>query len=410
MLDDDFNGHLGDARDRITALLFGPADFTRFQSVPVVPFAVIGASIFSLVILAGDSLRSFEPLWFSFLLTLLLLPISILTALSLFQFTLCWSAIRGVLVTLNSLFVGRHMTRLSDFSGSGPVWIHEIKLMAPASYMNSAAALHNLRFHWEGANTLYEEYRQKLTILFGPLSLSRNRNKWIDDHRAFRETAARITDELSRRVVRPYWLDSEIPFVDSENTDTPKQVKTTAIQESNEPELAFPALSFAMGAGASSSGSGLSSPEKPTEPAKEAKVKEEAYTMASKFVALQYAAYIGYVLRHLQNLLLCSITCFVLLVLALNSFTFQAPQTISQFLIVGLVIGGVIVVRVLAQMERDPILSRMSGTGEGELGKDFYRRALIYGAAPVLTVVGTQFPAIAHFLSTWAQPTLAAMH
>ena len=410
MLDDDFNGHLGDARDRITDLLFGPADFTRLQSVPVVPFAVIGAAVFSLIIFAGDSLRSFEPLWFSFLLTLLLLPISILTALSLFQFALCWSAIRGILVTLNSLFVGRHMTRLSDFSGSGPVWIHEIKLMAPASYMNSAAALHNLRFHWDGANAFYDEYRQKLTILFGPLSVSRNRNKWIDDHRAFRKTAAQITDELSRRVVRPFWQDSEIPFVDSESAEAPKPVKTNAAQENNGPELTFAARSFVVGAGASSGGSVLSAPKQPAEPQKEEKIKEEAYTMASKFVAFQYAAYVGYVLRHLQNLLLCSITCFVLLVLALNSFNFQAPQTISQFLIVGLVIGGAIVIRVLAQMERDPILSRMSGTGEGELGKDFYRRALMYGAAPVLTVVGTQFPAIAHFLSTWAEPTLAAMH
>ena len=125
---------------------------------------------------------------------------------------------------------------------------------------------------------------------------------------------------------------------------------------------------------------------------------------------MQYAAFIGYALRHLQNLLLCCTVCFVLLVLALNSFSFQAPQAISQFLILALIVGAVIVLRVLAQIERDAILSRLSGTEAGELGKDFYFRALAYGGLPVLTVIGTQYPAISHFVSAWAQPTLAAIH
>jgi len=97
------------------------------------------------------------------------------------------------------------------------------------------------------------------------------------------------------------------------------------------------------------------------------------------------------------------------LVLALHSFSFQAPQAISRFLILALAAGAVIVIRVLAQIERNPVLSRMSGTEEGQLSKDFYLRVLTYGALPVLTVISTQFPAIARFITSWAQPTIEAM-
>jgi hypothetical protein len=139
------------------------------------------------------------------------------------------------------------------------------------------------------------------------------------------------------------------------------------------------------------------------------KVTREAYEYAGRYVALQYSVYIGYVLHQLQNLLLCAIVCFVLIVAALNSFSFQAPDAMFRFLMVTLAVSAVVVLVVLAQMERDPILSRLSGTPEGELGKDFYIRALAYGALPVLTILSTQFPAISRFVSAWVQPAAAGL-
>ena len=131
---------------------------------------------------------------------------------------------------------------------------------------------------------------------------------------------------------------------------------------------------------------------------------QQEYEQASHYVALHYSAYIGYALHQLQNLLICAVVCFVLLVLALNSFSFQSPQAIFHLITLGLIVGGVSVVLAFAQMERDPILSRLSGTKEGELGKEFYSRAFTVGAIPVLTVLSTEFPAISHFLSSWIQP------
>jgi hypothetical protein len=96
-------------------------------------------------------------------------------------------------------------------------------------------------------------------------------------------------------------------------------------------------------------------------------------------------------------------------VLALNSFSFQTPEAISRLILTGLIVGGVVVVRVLAQIERNPIISRLSGTEEGTLGKDFYLQIISYGALPLLAVVGTQFPAAARLFTSWVQPTIEAL-
>ncbi len=181
----------------------------------------------------------------------------------------------------------------------------------------------------------------------------------------FHQVTAEISDELAKRIVEPYWTQNILPSIESD----------TKTADEEKPE----------------------------------KTEDSAYRYAMKFVVLQYAAFIGYVLRQLQNLLLCSVLGFVLVVLVLNSYAFQAPQTITRFLILGLIAAGLIVVRALAQMEKDPILSRLSGTAEGELGKDFYIRALGYGALPILTVVSSQFPAVSQFLMSWAAPTLEAL-
>jgi hypothetical protein len=139
-------------------------------------------------------------------------------------------------------------------------------------------------------------------------------------------------------------------------------------------------------------------------------VSTEAYQYAGRYVALQYSVYIGYVLHQLQNLLICCIVCFVLLVTALNSFSFQSPHALFHFLVATLIGAAVAVLMVLAQMERDPILSRLSGTREGQLSGGFYWRLLGYGALPIVTVLSTQFPELSNFLSTFLQGASLAAH
>jgi hypothetical protein len=60
-------------------------------------------------------------------------------------------------------------------------------------------------------------------------------------------------------------------------------------------------------------------------------------------------------------------------------------------------------------MERNPILSRISGSTAGELNKGFYLKLVSYGALPVLGILASQFPSISKFLFPWVQPALEAL-
>jgi hypothetical protein len=214
----------------------------------------------------------------------------------------------------------------------------------------------------------------------------RDRAAMLKEHRDFLQKGADVTGFLLRQVLMPYWQTHRIPFVQ---------------MGYGKEEIEAP-VTLAASAGADWQALPTSRQISP-------QINTEGYEMASEYVALQYAVFIGYALRHIQNLLLCSVLSFVFLVLALNSFSFQAPQTISRLTLLALAAGAIVVVQVLAQIERNPIISRISGNEEGALGKDFYFRVLTYGALPVLTVLGTQFPSIARFMTSWAEPTLAAL-
>ncbi|MFL6417608.1 MAG: hypothetical protein ACJ74Y_18290, partial [Bryobacteraceae bacterium] len=213
-----------------------------------------------------------------------------------------------------------------------------------------------------------------------------DRKRLLSEYKTFAERAADINRLVSDKVLLPFWQTERMSFVEAGR-----------VKEKSESALV-------MAAGAGGASKTLSGPSAGTVP-----VTVEGYEMASEYVALQFSVFIGYALRHIQNLLLCSVLSFVLLVLALSSFSFQTPQAISRLVLAGLIVGGIVVVRALAQIERNPIISRLSGTAEGALGKDFYLRIVSYGALPVLAVLGTQFPAVARILSSWVQPTVEAL-
>jgi len=63
-----------------------------------------------------------------------------------------------------------------------------------------------------------------------------------------------------------------------------------------------------------------------------------------------------------------------------------------------------------AQMDKDAILSRLSDTDPGKLARALYMRLLSYGALKLLTVLGSQFPAIGSFLFSWVQPAIETLH
>jgi hypothetical protein len=403
--------------------LLRPFSAAALPGVPLLTLAAVLIIIFLWILFPAESLTSFEPSGFSHLLGALLLPLGVFTMLTFVRFVRCWRLLRAFLVSLNSVVLGRFFMRIPEFSGSGPVWIREVKLMSLATVVNSAIALHNLEKTLPTCS-FTAQYVSKLRNLLSPGDGKGTRLDFIYAYAEFRRKAAEITQTLGNTVFRAYWRKNKLPFVGTGAAELAES--STSPESESAPEVATAAAAASGGkpAQAGTIKAELSKIEaslpnlSTTSIAAEhgskvqdeiSNVTREAYEYAGKYVALQYSVYIGYVLHQLQNLLLCSIVCFVLVVAALNSFSFQAPGAMFRFLMAALAVSAVAVLMVLAQMERDPILSRLSGTPEGVLGKDFYIRALAYGALPILTVLSTQFPAISRFVSAWVQPAAAGL-
>ena len=129
--------------------------------------------------------------------------------------------------------------------------------------------------------------------------------------------------------------------------------------------------------------------------------------LAEEFVCIRYISLIRAVLINLRYLSTFVSTAFVLALLAWNSYPFQPRQWVDwTFTLLLFGIGAGVVV-VFAQMHRSPILSRITGTTANELGGDFFRRLLAFGAVPFLTWLASQFPAVSSFIGRLLQSGLA---
>lgn len=137
--------------------------------------------------------------------------------------------------------------------------------------------------------------------------------------------------------------------------------------------------------------------------------KQRPTLLQEEFVALRVVAYLRYVLRQLRNLMGFVVAGFVLLVFALHSYSFQSERLINHVTVGMFLVLGTGIVMVLAQLERDALLSRITDTQAGKLDKSFYLRVVSYGALPALTVSASQFPAFGRFLYSWIQPALEAL-
>ena len=128
--------------------------------------------------------------------------------------------------------------------------------------------------------------------------------------------------------------------------------------------------------------------------------------LAEEFLALRYFSLIRAVLINVRQLMTFVSVSFVLALLAWNSYPFQPRQWID-WAFTALLFGlGAAVIWMFAQMHRNSILSRITGTQANELGAEFYLRLATFGAVPVLTWIASQFPAIGSGISRLLQSGL----
>jgi len=131
--------------------------------------------------------------------------------------------------------------------------------------------------------------------------------------------------------------------------------------------------------------------------------------LAEEFLALRCLAFIRYASLQLRNLLGFLSTAFILSVISLHAYPFQAPHSIGWTMTAVFVVLGSGVVLAFVQMDKDAILSRLSRTNPGELDRQFILRLISFGSLPLLTVLASQFPSIGRFLFSWVQPGLEAL-
>jgi uncharacterized membrane protein len=120
--------------------------------------------------------------------------------------------------------------------------------------------------------------------------------------------------------------------------------------------------------------------------------------------------FINYVLLQLQNLALYLSIGFILLVVALNSYSFRS-QTVIDWLLVALflVLGG-LVASVFAQLDRDAVFSRITRTEAGKLDRNFLVHMLSYGVVPTVALLSSHVPSVAKFFFSWVKPAMDAIH
>jgi len=256
--------------------------------------------------------------------------------------------------------------------GKTPIWARRLHLQSTDVPARSSIVLHNMcQLETEGhavpslrpgsAREWFNAYRKALKRLLRDESQAvRTRAEVRHDFRQLRYVTATVAEEICSTVLRPQWAARLLPW----------------------------------------------KPEIESEPAPNG--KEDVYDLAQAPVALHFSTYISYAVHQIQNLLWPLSLGFVLLTISLKSYSFQSPQLIGRFLILTLIVIGYFIWTCMSQIERNPILSRMTGTTAGELNKDFYVKLIGYGALPVLGVLASQFPSISNFLLSWVEPSLQA--
>jgi hypothetical protein len=312
-------------------------------------------------------------------------------------------AIEGLLVIVPVFLVSLNMLPLagkSDTLGSdaskGPIWVRRLNLQSLDIPMRSVKLLHDMSLveqrqldavsvSRDDVERWFAEYRVALTSVFeermAPKKDARfrelkTRQEARIDACRLRDVSAFLSDEICMRLLLPQW-----------------KVRP---------------LAMTAGAGASSAGEASgSSGGRPVETNVDS--KNGIYELAKEFIALHFSIFALYGVRQIQNLILFLSVGFALLMVAMNSYNFQAPQMIGRFLTVAFLVMSYIAGRCMIQMEKDPVLSRIAGSAEGELSKEFYFKMIAYGALPVLGILTSLFPSLSTFLFSWVEPTLEAL-
>jgi hypothetical protein len=383
-------GKLRNCRRSMNRILASPMDLSPGRQAAIAFALAAALALLDLLLSVHAKLSSIEGRLYDTITLLLLSMVVAAIVLTACQMKQCWISLQQILIRFHALPLVCFFTPLHTTGKGGPVWARRFDLQSLRIPTASIIVLHNLQVaikdpsyagdevNPEELRTWFDSYRETLGNLIaakkvvnypgsGPKEEQMDRAGIRKEFGRLRYQGATISHNLNGSVIVPEWSRTALPWIPPVMDDkTQMQPDCTQLRNQSISEI------------------------------------------AQTFVTLQYSMFINYGVRQIQNLLLAVSLGFGLLVVALNVYAFEALHLVNRFLLVGFIGLGVVIWQVMSQMERDPVLSRLSGSTEGELSREFYVKLIGYGALPLVSVLSSQFPSIGHFLSSWVEPSLEA--
>jgi hypothetical protein len=135
----------------------------------------------------------------------------------------------------------------------------------------------------------------------------------------------------------------------------------------------------------------------------------EASTPGSeRLAALRLVSYVRYIFAHLRGCLIAALVCGFPLLAAASTYAFEPNEFVSNWIWGALLTGVLITLWVFFQMDRDEVLSLISGTAPGKVQFDwhFATNILTYGVIPLLGLIASQFPQSGRYLVSLVNPLL----
>lgn len=130
--------------------------------------------------------------------------------------------------------------------------------------------------------------------------------------------------------------------------------------------------------------------------------RPEWVRQAELTIACRITDFVNHVIAVLRHLSLFVTFGLILMMLASASYPFQPRELLLawNWSVVGTVVLASLVA--IVQLGRDPILLSLAGTQQSSLlNRDVLMRVFVYGALPILSLLGVQFPEIVNRVMPW---------
>jgi hypothetical protein len=137
--------------------------------------------------------------------------------------------------------------------------------------------------------------------------------------------------------------------------------------------------------------------------AKVARADQQLLRLGHQLLASRFVLFIQHAIRHLQGQVMFVMIALLLMLLAVTSYPFQPRGWLLLFNWALIMTVVLMVFVIFLQMNRNEILSELTGTTPGavSLDRQFLGRVMVYGFIPVLGLLRAQYPGAFEQLISW---------